>query len=106
MNQRFLKLNSTPDYWNQILFSELTLEEITAQSFVFFFAGFETASSTASFCLYELACNQDVQDILYKEIKETLKRNGGKTTYQALQEMVYMDQVINGLYNIFVNEYY
>jgi len=74
---------------------DLTIEEITAQSFVFFIAGFETSSSTASFCLYELACHPDVQEKLYKEIKEVLANNEGKVTYQALQEMTYMQQVIN-----------
>ncbi|XP_054285819.1 cytochrome P450 6a8-like [Macrosteles quadrilineatus] len=72
-----------------------TVEEIAAQSFVFFAAGFETASSTMSFCLYELAQNPDIQDRLYEEIKETLSKHDGKPTYQTLQEMPYMDKVIN-----------
>uniref|UniRef100_A0A1B6GB64 Cytochrome P450 n=1 Tax=Cuerna arida TaxID=1464854 RepID=A0A1B6GB64_9HEMI len=73
----------------------LTIEEITAQSFIFFAAGFETASSTIAFCLYELACNPEIQDKLHQEIKEVLAKHGGKPTYQALQEMPYMDKVIN-----------
>jgi cytochrome P450 family 6 len=73
------------------------VEEIAAQAFVFFAAGFETASSTMSFCLYELAQHPDIQEKLYQEIKETLANHGGKPTYQALQEMPYMDKVINGM---------
>ncbi|KAG8267663.1 hypothetical protein J6590_047247 [Homalodisca vitripennis] len=74
---------------------QLTLEEMTAQAFVFFAAGFETAASTTSFCLYELAKSPSVQERLRQEIDEVLANYDNKITYQALQDMTYMDQVIN-----------
>ncbi|KAG8296016.1 heme binding [Homalodisca vitripennis] len=74
---------------------QLTLEEMTAQAFVFFAAGFETAASTTSFCLYELAKNPSAQEKLSREIDEVLANYDGKITYQALQDMTYMDQVVN-----------
>ncbi|XP_054262255.1 probable cytochrome P450 6a14 [Macrosteles quadrilineatus] len=73
----------------------LTLKEMAAQAFVFFAAGFETASSTTTFVLYELARNPDLQEKLRREIDEVLENNDGKITYQAIQEMNYMEQVLN-----------
>lgn len=83
-----------------IFFLGLTIEEMTAQSFIFFAAGFETASSTMAFCLYELARNQQVQDKLHKELSDVLAKHEGQLTYQAVQDMSYMDQVINGNFNL------
>nr|XP_022918003.1 probable cytochrome P450 6a13 [Onthophagus taurus] len=73
----------------------MTTEEIAAQAFVFFLAGFETSSTTASFCLYELAHDQDIQDKLREEIRSKIKENGGKITYDGIMEMKYLDQVVN-----------
>ncbi|XP_054260788.1 probable cytochrome P450 6a14 [Macrosteles quadrilineatus] len=73
----------------------LTLEEMTAQAFVFFAAGFETAASTTSFCLYELAKAPEVQEKLRREIDEVLANHDGKITYQSIQDMHYMDMVMN-----------
>lgn len=42
----------------------LSLNEMTAQSFVFWIAGFETSSSTATFCLYFLSMYQETQEKL------------------------------------------
>uniref|UniRef100_A0A1I8PKJ4 Cytochrome P450 n=1 Tax=Stomoxys calcitrans TaxID=35570 RepID=A0A1I8PKJ4_STOCA len=73
----------------------LTLEQITAQLFSFLIAGFETSSTTMSFCLYELACHQDIQQQLRQEIVNTLKENQGELTFEAIQAMGYLDQVIS-----------
>nr|BAI77926.1 cytochrome P450 [Culex quinquefasciatus] len=73
----------------------LTMRELAAQCFVFFLAGFETSSSTMTFCLYELALNPDVQYRLRKEIKEALKEGGGNLTYEALMKMDYLDRVVS-----------
>ncbi|XP_063929823.1 probable cytochrome P450 6a23 [Zophobas morio] len=75
--------------------NSLTVEEIAAQSFVFFIAGFETSSTTMNFALYELARHQDIQDKLRDEINAVLAKNNGEITYGAIQEMKYMDQVID-----------
>lgn len=74
----------------------LTFDQLAAQVFVFFFAGFETSSSTMTFALFELARNPDVQEKARKEIKETIARHGGKMTYEAAMELTYIDQLING----------
>lgn len=74
----------------------LTLLQIAAQAFAFFLGGFETSSATMTLCLHELAFNQDIQNKLRDEIRETMKKNDGKLTYDGIVEMKYMDQVVNG----------
>ncbi|XP_060535577.1 uncharacterized protein LOC132707671 [Cylas formicarius] len=72
----------------------LTLTQIAALCFVFFLAGFETSSTAMTFALYELACNQDVQDKLRREINRVLRTYNGEMTYEAIQEMTYLENVI------------
>lgn len=74
----------------------ISMEELSAQAFIFFLAGFETSSTAGTFCMYELAENQEVQDKLRDEIRDVLGRHGGRATYEALQEMKYMHQVVEG----------
>ncbi|XP_031353129.1 probable cytochrome P450 6a13 isoform X2 [Photinus pyralis] len=71
-----------------------TMEEIAAQALLFFLAGFETSSTTMTFCLYELATNVDLQEKVREEINRVLNQHGGKITYDAIMEMKYMTQVI------------
>ncbi|XP_037952805.1 probable cytochrome P450 6a23 [Teleopsis dalmanni] len=73
----------------------LTMDEITAQAFLFFAAGYETSSSVLSFCLYELALNQDIQDKARREINEIIAQHDGKSTYEAVKEMKYLLQVMH-----------
>ncbi|XP_039312723.1 cytochrome P450 6k1-like [Solenopsis invicta] len=74
--------------------SKLTMAEATAQGFVFFAAGFETSSSTATFALYELAQYQDMQDKVSNEINEILAKHGG-LTYDAVNDMTYLHKILN-----------
>ncbi|XP_054287788.1 probable cytochrome P450 6a13 [Macrosteles quadrilineatus] len=73
----------------------LTIEQITAQAFVFFIAGYTTDTSVLSFCLFELSQNKDIQEKLCREVDASVNKHQGQITYQALQEMTYMDQVVN-----------
>ncbi|RZC34666.1 cytochrome P450 6a14 [Asbolus verrucosus] len=73
----------------------LTINELAAQAFVFFLAGFETSSTTMTFALYELATNPHIQDKLRQEINSVLARHNDKLTYDGMMEMTYMDKVIN-----------
>ncbi|KAL3280179.1 hypothetical protein HHI36_017679 [Cryptolaemus montrouzieri] len=75
--------------------STITMDELAAQAFIFFIAGFETSSSAMSFCLYELATNKDIQDKVREEILQTLKAHGNKLNYDAVGEMKYLDKVLS-----------
>lgn len=70
-------------------------DEIVAQCFLFFAAGFDTSSTLLTFVSYELTVNPDIQQKLYEEIAEMDQQLDGKRIgYDALQKMKYMDQVI------------
>uniref|UniRef100_A0A1A9WGR6 Cytochrome P450 n=1 Tax=Glossina brevipalpis TaxID=37001 RepID=A0A1A9WGR6_9MUSC len=75
--------------------SGLTFEQVCAQAMVFFLAGFDTSSSTMSFCLYELALNSDIQRKLREEILQVLEKHNSQVTFESLKEMHYLEQVLN-----------
>lgn len=74
----------------------LTMNEIVAQSFVFFIAGFETSSTTMTYALYELAKHPHMQQRLRDEFEAVLEKHDGRFTYEAMGDMQYLEQVING----------
>ena len=73
----------------------ITIEDVAAQAFVFFLAGFETSSTAMSFCLYELALNQELQDKARQNITDVMKQHSS-ITYEAVHEMKYIEMCING----------
>ena len=74
----------------------MSMNCLAAQAFVFFLAGFETSSTTMTFCLYELALNPDIQEVLRNEIDTVLKKQSDNISYEAIQEMTYLDKVVAG----------
>jgi cytochrome P450 family 6 len=74
----------------------MSMNSLAAQAFVFFLAGFETSSTTMTFCLYQLAINPDIQDVLRNEVDTILEKHDGNTSYEAIQEMTYLDKVVAG----------
>ena len=72
------------------------MNSLAAQAFLFFLGGFETSSTTMTLCMYELSLHQDIQDRLREEIDVVLKKHDGKLTYEAIQEMEYLDKVVSG----------
>ncbi|XP_069676201.1 cytochrome P450 9e2-like [Periplaneta americana] len=70
-------------------------DDLTAQAVIFFFAGFDTASTLLCFASHLLATHPDVQSRLQKEIDETLEKDGGKLTYEAVHSMKYLDMVVS-----------
>ena len=72
------------------------MNSLAAQAFVFYLGGFETSSTTMTFCLYELSLHQDIQDRLREEIDVVLQKHDGKITYEGIQGMEYLDKVVSG----------
>ncbi|XP_038221964.1 cytochrome P450 6j1-like [Zerene cesonia] len=64
---------------------------ISANAFIIFLGGFETTSSTLAFLLLELSVHPDVQKKLRDEIQQVLKDG---FSYESLQELTYMEMVI------------
>jgi cytochrome P450 len=49
-----------------------------------------------TFGLYCLALNPDAQKKVRQEVDSVLKKNGGVLTFDALQEMTYLDMALSG----------
>ncbi|CAL1280345.1 unnamed protein product [Larinioides sclopetarius] len=73
----------------------LTNDELVAQCVIFFLAGFETTASTLAFASYHLALNPDIQEKLVEELDEAVRRGNGELTYESIQSMKYLDNVIS-----------
>ncbi|XP_065349717.1 probable cytochrome P450 6a14 isoform X1 [Cloeon dipterum] len=73
---------------------QFTDDDIVAQAVVFFVGGFETSATSLSFAMMEIARNPEVQQKARDNIEEVLKRHGGELTYQAIQEMTYLDNIL------------
>lgn len=73
---------------------ELDDDLMAAQCFVFFFAGFETSSSTISFCLYELALQPDLQQRVWEEVNEILG-DSECPTYEQVAQLKLLDQCVS-----------
>lgn len=78
----------------------IDIEEMAAHSFLFFVGGFESSSSTMSFLMYELAKHPEIQQKVYEEIVEVLKKHDGKLTYEAAADMTYLGQCLDGRFLI------
>lgn len=71
-------------------------EEAISHAFAFFIEGFETSSSVMAFALYSLAKDKDLQEKLRADIREVLARHAHDFSFDALQEMQYLEAVVQG----------
>ncbi|XP_076293516.1 cytochrome P450 9e2-like [Lasioglossum baleicum] len=74
---------------------QLTIDDIVAQAFIFFLAGFDTSSTLMSYIGYELAVNPDVQEKLREEVDSHMAEGNGVISYEELLKMDYMEMVVS-----------
>lgn len=66
-----------------------------SQAVTFFTAGYETTGNLISFTLYELALHPGIQERVREEILEKIDTHGD-VTYEAIQDMKYLNMVVSG----------
>ncbi|XP_060529205.1 cytochrome P450 6a2-like isoform X2 [Cylas formicarius] len=74
--------------------SALNINEVAAQCFVFFGAGFETSSTTMAFALYEIANSEEIQEKARMEIIDVIKKNDNQITYEGIMQMSYLEKIV------------
>ncbi|KYM82495.1 Cytochrome P450 9e2, partial [Atta colombica] len=79
----------------------IQLDDIVAQAYAFYFAGFETSSSVMFFITYQIVANPSVQIKLRQEIDELLDESDGNATYEAVNKLKYLDAVIKEALRLF-----
>nr|KAG5709743.1 hypothetical protein BaRGS_027768 [Batillaria attramentaria] len=70
----------------------LTKDEIIAQVFIFFIAGYETTATTLQYLAYSLAVHPDVQKRVFEEIQQQL--GDEKPSYENVGKLKYLEQTI------------
>lgn len=75
--------------------AQLSIDDIIAQAFIFFLAGFDTASTLMCFVAHELAINPEIQEKLWEEVDSVTKNGDSDISYETVSKMKYMDTVIN-----------
>lgn len=76
-----------------------TLSEKNIISYIgsLFVDGIDTSANVLHFVLYELAANPEVQEMLKKEIDDSLASTDNYiVSFDTIQEMKYLDAVFNG----------
>ncbi|CAD1473360.1 unnamed protein product [Heterotrigona itama] len=73
---------------------ELTIEEMTAQAFNFFFGGLESVATLVCFAAYMVGIGDEVQKKLQNEIDKVFEDCNGQVTYEAINSMKYLEAVI------------
>lgn len=72
-------------------------DDLTGQCLVFFFAGFDAASTLLCFIGHELAINPEVQAKLVEEVDDFKVNLDGKSmSYETINKMNYLDMVVSG----------
>ncbi|CAG2174542.1 unnamed protein product, partial [Oppiella nova] len=88
------EITADVEAFRDVLEKKLTEDEILAQCFLFFAAGYETTATTLSYCTYELAINPTLQDRLYEETKEAFNEKG-EIDYEVLSRLPFIDALLS-----------
>lgn len=87
----------------------MSIDSIAANSFLFYMAGSETTAATASYTIYELAMNSELLEKAVEDVDKSLKKHGlstaGHLTYEAIQDMAYLDLCVMGNFVFVIYSY-
>lgn len=72
----------------------LSEDEMVAQCVIFFLAGYDTTATALSFASYLLALHPEIQHKLFEELRNTVEEAKGELSYEAIQGMKYLDNVV------------
>lgn len=61
----------------------------------FTYLGHETTANTLSTLAYNLCEHEDIQERIHQEILNAKESHGGKITYEALDDLKYLEATIN-----------
>lgn len=93
MGQRTAKKKEEKD----VEVRKLAIQEISTQIISLFAGqGYEATAASMTWCLYEMAKSAVHQDKLADEVRGVMKRYESRVSYEAIQEMTYLDQVVSG----------
>lgn len=70
----------------------LTTDEMLAQAFIFFLAGYETSANTFDMLMYFLAAHPDVQDKVFQEIDAHVGEE--RVTYDNVRQLDYLENCL------------
>lgn len=73
----------------------LSDEEIAWNACVFLLAGYETTSTALSYTIYCISQHESVQHELLREIQEVVGSHDQPLTYEKVNQLNYLEQVIN-----------
>ncbi|KAK3090429.1 hypothetical protein FSP39_011786 [Pinctada imbricata] len=77
----------------------LTIDEVVANSFIFFLAGYDTTANTLSFLAYNLAMNPDCQEKCIEEVHRVLGKD--KPNYDNVLKLQYLDNCMSETLRMF-----
>nr|ACZ97410.2 cytochrome P450 CYP6CT1 [Zygaena filipendulae] len=72
-----------------------SMTDVAANTMLYMIAGSDTSTITSLITAYELARNPDVQNRVREEILSVLARHDGRYTFEAQNEMKYLNMVID-----------
>lgn len=75
--------------------------DVLGHLFSFFIESYETSSLTLSFIAYELAKHPKIQDEVRREVETVLEIHKGLMTYEAINELTYLEQVMSETLRLF-----
>ncbi|KAK0074344.1 hypothetical protein PV325_008470 [Microctonus aethiopoides] len=81
-------------YYKHKISPDITIETITAQAFAFYMSAYDSTSSLLCFVTHLLSINARAQAKLYDEVRKVYEKFQDEPTYEAINNMEYLDAVI------------